>query len=281
MSRTTSAPPPRPGAVEEYFASRMFRWLAPPVPRRGLPDPPEGLAPWRHLSLERRRGGSLSATWYPPVGTFRGVVLMVPPWLEWGRSYFHRRGRIQALRGAGYSVLAMDLSGFGGSKRHHSLYDRDVEDGLRAVRQLVTQGPLHVWGVSSGGYWSHAALSRTHAASGAFFEDVSPHLIEWSERMVARGKPFYRFFRSALRRSYGFLDIRRHAPHLGVGAVAYVGGQRDRGIPPQDTQSLAEAADGEHLLVPQAGHLAAIKLANQEILDLALATFARAEKGKD
>lgn len=279
MAPDTPTPPPRPPAWEEAAGCRLFRALAPRLPEEALPATPEALAPFTEVAVPRRHGpGTLSATWFPATGGARGAVLLLHPWLQWGRTYFHRRGRLEALRAAGYHALTVDLPGFGGSGPATRLYDRDVEDALDELARRAPGLPLHLWGVSSGGYWSHPVLARTRAVTGAFYEDVSPHLLEWSWRATPWGRPFFLFFRLVLRRAYRFLDMRRQAPAMGVGAVAYVSGERDRGVRPEDTRALAAAAGGEHLVVARAGHLASIKRANDEVLALALDTFRRGEQ---
>jgi pimeloyl-ACP methyl ester carboxylesterase len=225
--------------------------------------------------------GSLAATWYPVpdavAARLRGAVLLIHPWFEWGQAYFHRRGRVEALRAAGYGVLTFDLGGFGGSAPPAGLWDRDVEDALAALSGRAAGLPLHLWGVSSGGYWSHMALARGTAVQGAMFEDVSPHLIEWSGHTNALLRPCNSLFRFLLPRPHAYLDLRRHAPFLNVEAAAYAGGDRDRGIPAVDTRRLAELAGAELYQVPGAGHLAAIKEDQEGIIALGLRTFARAE----
>jgi hypothetical protein len=109
------------------------------------------------------------------------------------------------------------------------------------------------------------------------FEDVAPHLFEWGWRETPWFRPCFLFFRAVFRTSYRFLDLRRHAPHLGARAVAYAAGDADPGIPEADVRALAAAAGAACLLVPGAGHLAAIKLARGEVIGLALETFRRAE----
>ena len=43
-------------------------------------------------------------------GEARGAVLLVSPWVPQGQAYFHRRGRIEALRAAGCGqILAVDV----------------------------------------------------------------------------------------------------------------------------------------------------------------------------
>lgn len=279
---TGDAPPQRPGQVEENWASRLFYGLAPRLPRVEQPLPSDELAPWSPLEVPRSatngRRGRLAATWYPAAAPARGAVLFLHPWTEWGKSYFHRRGRLEVVRAAGYHALAIDFPDFGGSDRRRGFADLDVEDALLFLAARCPDLPVVVWGVSAGGYWAHPALARVARRVGvraAFFEDVSPHLIEWSRRVAPAGRPAFGFFELAFRQSYAFLDMRRHAPHLGLAAVAYVSGGEDRGVRPEDTAALAARAGGVAVVVPEAGHLAAIRRAGDEVCGLALDTFAR------
>ena len=276
FSRT---PPPRPSPLEERLASGLFFLMSPRMSWMEQPEPPSGLVPFEPVAVERRRGsGALTGTWYPAAGEARGAVLMLHPWLPWGKSYFYRRGRIQALRAAGYAALALDFPGFGGSGPRGGFLDRDVEAGLDFLRRRVEGLPLHVWGVSSGGYWAHLVLSRVDGVSGAMFEDVSSHLIQWSWRRIPLKRPLYLFFRTFFRRAYRYFDLRRHAPALRLNAVAYAGGEKDPGVYPEETRELARLTGGNCLIVPGADHLAAIKIANQEVIELALETFRKAEE---
>jgi pimeloyl-ACP methyl ester carboxylesterase len=205
-----------------------------------------------------------------------GAILFLHPWTEWGKSYFYRRGRLAAVRAAGLHALAVDLPGSGGSGARRGFLDRDVADAIAALAQRCSGLPLHVWGISAGGYWAHPALSGAPLATAAVFEDVSPHLMEWSWRTAPWGRPAFLVFRHAFRRSYRFLDLRAHAPHLGLRPVAYVSGAEDRGVRPEDTATLARLAGGAALVIRGAGHLASIKRAESEIVALALEVFARA-----
>lgn len=267
------AAPPRPPSWQEPLAARLFFGAGPRLARVVEPDPPEALRPWETVAVGRNGSGPLGGTWYPAQGQARGAVLLLHPWIEWGRSYFHRRGRIEALRAAGYHSLAVDLGSFGGARRQPGFLDRDIELALEFLRQRAGGLPLHVWGVSAGGYWAHLVLSRVPGVLGAMFEDVSPHLLEWTWRMAPWGRPFYLFFRHAFAASYRYMDARRHAAALPLAAVSYVSGERDRGVRPEDTRALAGAAGARCLIIPGAGHLGAIKLANREVIDLALDTF--------
>jgi hypothetical protein len=274
-----AAPPPRPPFWQERAAGFFLRTFSPSLPRIEQPPPPPELGPCERFEIPRpERGGRLGATWYPAPAA-RGAVLLAPPWVEWGQAYFHRRGRIEALRAAGYHVMTFDLSGFGASGPRAGLFDRDVADALAALRERAGGLPLHLWGVSSGGYWSQMLLSRTDGVLGAVFEDVSPHLVEWAANTAPWGWPAFAAFPRVVPDADAFLNLRRHAPFLQVRAAAYVGGEMDRGAPAVHTRELARLAGAECLIVPGAPHLGAIKQAGEEVVALALRTFERAERG--
>lgn len=269
----------RPPLWQEKAGSRLFRALAPNPGDEIIPATPPQLEPAEELDLPRRLGGVLSATFYPAATAEpRGAVLLLHPWLAWGKAYFHRRGRIVALREAGYHVLTPDLPGFGRSQKPKLFFDRDLEDALHYLRQRSGALPIHLWGVSSGGYWSHPILARENDLRAAVFEDVSPHLLEWSWRMSPWARPLYWIFRTFLGRAYSYLDIRRHAAACRGKKILYVGGDADPGIPVHSFEEMRDAAQAELLLVPGAGHLQSIKLAQDEILRRALELFRRAEE---
>lgn len=268
---STSSRPPLP---RERGALRYFRAMSPRLPRFELPTPPRALEPFDLVRVPRPgRPGDLSATWYPPDGECRGAVLLLPPWVAWGRSYFHRRGRIRALRAAGLGALAIDFPGFGDSGPPAGFFDRDVEDGLAELARRAPGRPLAVWGLSAGGYWSHPVLSRRNGVAAAFFEDVSPHLVEWSCRMRPLFRPMFLLFRHLYPTAHRFLDMRRHAERFRVGRTAHVSGGEDPGVRPDDTRELAARARGAHLIVPGARHLEAIKAAPEAVIGLAMETL--------
>jgi pimeloyl-ACP methyl ester carboxylesterase len=269
-----AAPPRRPGRREEGLASRLFYALAPRLPRVALPAPPPELAPWEAVRVPRAVGaGTLSATWFPATAQARGAVLFLHPWVEWGGSYFHRRGRLEAVRRAGLHAMVVDLPGFGTSGPRHGFSDRAVGAAIAALARRCPGSPLHVWGVSAGGYWAHLALAGDERVAGAFFEDVSPHLLEWSWRLSPWGRPFFLLFRRLFPTSHRFLDARLHAPHVRLGATAHVSGAADPGVRPHDTETLAALTGGRAVVVPGAGHLEAIRRDNSGVVALALETF--------
>lgn len=285
MPEEIPIPPPRPSAAQERWANRLFLALSPRLPRVEQPDPPGRLEPWTTVWIERPgRRGRLEGTWYPAAGAARGAVLLLPPWLEWGRAYFHRRRRVESLRAAGYHALTLDFPGFAGSGPVDGFFDRDVADALDDLALRAPDLPLFLWGVSAGGYWSHPVLGNGAAQVGgtrleaAFFEDVSHHLLEWASRVSPAARPFHRLFRLLFPDAFRYLDLRLHAPAMELPRVAYVSGGADRGVRPEDTRELARRAGAEARIVPGADHLETIKRATEEVIDLALATFARQDR---
>ena len=262
----------------------LFRLVGPRLRTEQLPNPPTSLEPFEERRVPRLAGpGELSALFLPAEGWTRGGVLFLHPWLAWGRAYFYRRGRLEGARAAGYSSLVVDFPGFGTSGPARGFFDREVLAAYDALRLEVGDRPIHFWGVSSGGYWAHPVISGATtkalgrppvAVAGAMFEDVSHHLMDWARRVSPAGAAFYRIFQTVVPRAYRYLDIQRHTAVRGARSVSYVSGEKDRGVRPDDTRRLAEAAGGEAFIVPDAPHLGAIKTANLQVIELALRTFA-------
>lgn len=270
----SGGPPPRPSPRQERASQWLYLALSPRIPSIELTEPPASHAPFEHLEVPRSHGpGILSATLYRAPEPAAGAVLLLHPWHGRGRTWFHRHGRIPALRQAGLHALTLDLPGFGLSGPAIGHFDRDVEDGLVHLQTLFPHLPLHLWGVSYGGVWSHMALSRGVRVTGAVFEDVSPHLLEWSWRVAPLGRPFYLFFRTVFRDAYRFFDGRLHAPHLQVERAVYISGSKDRGVRPADTKTLAERAGATYRIIDGADHLKAMKVDREGVLDGVLGTF--------
>ncbi len=276
--RTAVPALPRPSRLEDALACKLFRAFSPRLKRCEQAEPPRFLAPFEHLTIPRQdRPGALAGTWFPAPAPSRGVVLLLHPWASAGRAYLMRHGRIPALRRAGYDVLTGDLGGFGGSSPMAGFHDLDVDDALAFTIERAAGRPAHLWGVSGGGVWAHPSLTRTGDIGGAFFEDVSPHLFEWSRRTTPRWRPFFALFQTIFPNAYRYLDQRRHAPLMRVLAAAYVSGGLDQGVRPEDTRELATLAGAQHRIIPDAVHLRSMKVARTTVVDLALDTFARAE----
>ena len=162
-----AAAPPRPRGLQGRLAFFFLHAFAPRVPRVPPVDPPAHFAPFERFDVSRPDGGDpLHATWYPSTGPARGAVLLAHPWLRHGQAYFHRYGRIPALRAAGYHALTFDLPGFGGSGRARGFWDREIESMFDVLARRAPGLPWHYWGVSSGGVWGHVLLARRDGITG-------------------------------------------------------------------------------------------------------------------
>lgn len=277
MIRGMVQPPARPSEWQERAALRLFRALAPPVQAAQAVSVPPELLPFEERTVRRSHGsGVLSTTWFPAYLSPRGAVLLLHPWVARGSAYFHRLGRIEALRAAGYHVMTVDYPGFGRSGRPSGLFDRAVDDSLRLLERKSEGLDLFVWGVSLGGYWAHPALARSDQIAGAMFEDVPPHALEWSSRVAPWGRPARLFFMRMLPDIDRYLDARRHAAAIDLGAVTYISGAQDTGLRPTETRELAQIAGGSYSIVRGAGHLGSIEVANRAVIRTALETFERA-----
>ena len=284
--------PTRPSPWMEWLGRNLLLALSPRLSaeRKALRPlaPPPALSPFAPIEIPRSSDPGVLNGWFFPAGATagdgepRGAVLLCHPWQPFGQSYFYRRGRIPALRRAGYHVMTFDFGGFStedGAPSPAGFYDRDVDDALAELERRAGDLPLHLWGVSAGGYWSHLSLSRRDKPiHGAFFEHVTDHMIKWSKRMAPLGLPCYLFYQYVLRSAYRYLDVTTHAANLQARAVAYVGGDLDRGAPAKSLHLMAHRAGAARLVVQDADHLDAIRRDGRRVIDLALATFRKAEE---
>lgn len=287
LGTRNDGPPDRPAPWVEWLARRLLTALAPGLePSASREDQPrDRWAPFSRVALRRSRDEGHLEGWFFPAQPRedeapRGAVLMCHPWLPFAQSYFLRRQRIPALRAAGFHVMTFDFGGFGASgPRPKGYFDVDVNDALDELARMAPGLPLHLWGVSFGGYWAHLALSRRdQTIGGVFFEHVADHLIEWSKRTTPWGMPCFLFYQHVLGSAYRFLDLERHAGHLRARAVTYVGGDEDPGIPLDALHRLAHRAHARRCVVRGAGHLDAIRQDGRRVIELAIDTFRKAEE---
>lgn len=211
------------------------------------------------FGVVRREGGVLAALHFPAPSA-RGVVLFGHPGIPPAKGYFHRSDRIPFVRGLGLAAATFDHGGFGESDDPAGLFHREWGDMLAWARRRYPGLPVHVWGVSLGGYFAHHALAEdAEGIATAVFEQVTPDLLLYggSAALTAGGAlaallmPDARRWEAAL----------THAPRLAVERVLYVSGGVDDKVPPADVARLAEAAGpfARHHVVPDAGHIEAWK----------------------
>ncbi len=274
--------PPRPGRLEESLARFLLLAASPPLRRRAPALPSARLGQPRRFVTARRRGcGTIEGDLFRRPGGGRGLVVFLPPWVPQGGSWFFRHGRVEAVLDAGYDALVVDLPGLRRGRRGPGFFDREISALIADAAELVGDAPLFLWGVSSGGYWAHFALSSGARVEGVVFEDVAAHLLTWAHREAPQWAHFYRVFERFLTRAWPFLGIAAHAPFLGVERGLWISGELDRGVLPDETRLVAHEAGGRSMIVEAAGHLGAMRVAPARVLDAALGVFeaAVAERG--
>ena len=251
--------------------------IAPPSPReerilgavfhrafmRGIEHAPQDPAPaeWRAhpFGIVRASGGMLAALHFP-VAKPRGVVVFGHPGIAPGKGYFHRSDRIPFVRELGFAAMSFDHGGFGESDDPTGLFHREWADVLRWARRRHPGLPIHVWGVSLGGYFAHHALAEDeHGVASAIFEEVSPDLLSYPDSGLALGRAFASALMPSARR---WTAAETHAPHMAVEHVLYVHGDADRGVPPAHAERLVHAAGpfARHHVVKGAAHLESWKV---------------------
>lgn len=257
------APPPPPSRAQERLLGRLLRWSftqgfagAPQDP----PPPEWGAFPF---GIPRESGGVLAALLFPHPAP-RGVVLLGHPGIPAAKGWFHRSDRIPFVRELGFAAVTFDHGGFGESDPADRLYHAEWADALAWARRRFPDLPIHVWGVSVGGYFAHHALAAPDepGVASAVFEQVAPDLLRY------RG-PWWRPWRAAdaaarllSPQARAWLPAEAHALHVKADHVLYVYGDRDAGIPMEDARRMLRAASpvAQRHVVEGAGHLEAWRM---------------------
>lgn len=233
---------------------------------RGLYARPQDPAPpeWdpQPFGIPRAAGGLLAAILFPHE-TPRGVVLLGHPGIGPAKGWFHRGDRVPFLRQLGFAVVTFDHGGFGESDAPTRLYHAEWEDVLAWTRRRFPSLPIHVWGVSVGGYFAHHALAapETKGVRSAVFEQVTPDLLGYAGPPWAAWRAAALAARLAAPAARAWLPTEAHALHVKAEHVLYVSGDADAGVPPAHARRLVRAAGplaGHHVVVG-AGHLEAWK----------------------
>lgn len=253
------AAPPVPSPREERLIGELLDCAYLRALRHAPQDPPPAEWGAEPFAIVRPRGGVLAALHFP-VARPRGLVLFGHPGIPAAKGYFHRSDRIPFARSLGFAAMTFDHGGFGESDDPTALYHEEWAAVLAWARRRHPGVPLHVWGVSVGGYFAHHALAADEAGvASAVFEQVAPNLLRYGDNAALKAAGAVAGLAApALRR---WLPAEAHAPRMAAEHVLYVSGDADHGIPLADATRLAEAAGpfARHHVVEGAGHLEAWK----------------------
>lgn len=275
---------------------RLRWWFSLGAPRGSLGKRAQDAPPpaWRgeRLRIPRAAGGTLAAIRFSHDAP-RGLVVFGHPALPAGKGWFHRNDRVPFVLGLGFAALTWDYGGYGESDPANALWHREWLDVLAHARAAFPHEPLHVWGVSMGGYFAHHALAQAPApVASAVFEHVHANMFEYgsgARRLAGRALAL------ALPREVAWFRADAHAPRLRAGRVLYVSGARDAFVRPADADALWRAARAprglgedapagksgprglgedapasapgraEHVVVEDAGHMEAWRLGGERV----------------
>lgn len=256
----SQAPPP-PSPREERALLRLLSGTYLRDMEGAAQDPPPEDWGAQPFGIVRRSGGVLAALHFPHPAP-RGLVLFGHPGIPPAKGYFHRSDRIPFVRELGFAAVSFDHGGFGESDPPAGLHHHEWADVLGWARKRFPDLPLHVWGVSLGGYFAHHALAAdAHGVEIAIFEQVAPNLFRYagarSPDLVAR---------LLAPRGMRWFPCEAHAGHVRAKRVLYVSGGRDHGIAPEEAARLARARpDAAHHVVEDAPHLGAWKFGGEAL----------------
>lgn len=263
-------PPPAPGPAEAAALRLALRWTW----ARGLQHQPQDPPPhaWAAsvVRVPRRCGGTLGALAFDAPAP-RGVVLFGHPGIGPAKGYFHRSDRIPFVHKLGLSALTFDYGGFGESDAACATHAHEWLDALESARRRWVGLPLHVWGVSLGGYFAHHALAMdAEGVESALFEQVTPDLTRYARAAGEPSLPVFRAFRTVAPHAAGWFPAISHAPHLRARRVLHVAGTRDHGIRVEESEALAAATHPPARLhvVEGARHLSAWRDGGAALRDL-------------
>jgi pimeloyl-ACP methyl ester carboxylesterase len=195
-------------------------------------------------------------------------VLLGHPGIGPGKGYFHRGDRISFLREHGFAVMTFDHGGFGESDPPQGLYHREWADVLRWARRRFPRTPLHVWGVSLGGYFAHHALAADEAGvESAIFEQVAPDLFGYRVKGMPHLRTGTLLSKTLAPGGARWFPAISHALHVKADRILYLSGGADEGIPLADARALVHAASplAQHTIAPDAAHLEAWKLGGERV----------------
>lgn len=124
-------------------------------------------------------GSSLNVARRLPVSRpFKGVVILCHPFLKYGMHYFFRNGYDAWLSSSGYVVLAFNFKGFGSSSLGGIAFHDDVSSMVDWARAVYPGLPVHLYGLSFGGYHGLHALGAGRLNLSSVVADSVPPRID-------------------------------------------------------------------------------------------------------
>jgi len=185
-----------------------------------------------------------------------GVVVLCHPLLRYGYHYFLRGGLARWVAGAGFHAVLFNFQGIGRSALGRLCFADDVVGAVGWARERFPGLPIHLTGLSFGGYHAAHALPRLDGAvAGAVLDSVPPRIgnvfrsgpASWLMRALGR---------SPWAAATGTWPIAASLARVWQTPLLLVYGDADEYCPPADVRRLAAAVPAARLeCLPGTGHL--------------------------
>jgi pimeloyl-ACP methyl ester carboxylesterase len=186
----------------------------------------------------------------------RGVVVLCHPLQRYGYHYFLRGGLARWAAGAGFHTVLFNFQGIGRSALGGLCFADDVVGAVGWARERFPGLPVHLAGLSFGGYHAaHALVRLDGAVAGAVLDSVPPRIGN-----VFRSGPaswlMWVLGQSPWAAATGTRPVAISLARVRRTLLLLVYGDADEYCPPADVRRLAAAVPAARLeWLPGAEHL--------------------------
>lgn len=141
-----------------------------------------------------RKGGTLKYIYLQPTGPDQqtpaqtnNIVILSHPISRKGKYFFTDSGRAKTYLDHGYSVLAFDYNGFGGSDRIDLFYWQDVASIIEHVKNRFPEKQITLHGASFGAFHIIRALAHLPLNASVVLENVNKSLLDYWKKWPLTG----------------------------------------------------------------------------------------------
>jgi uncharacterized protein len=237
--------------------------------RRGGPwQPPAHL---RHtpVRFEGNTGAKLVGDWFSAERP-RGAVVLAHPDKRYARHWFVKSGYVEFLLANGYDALTFDFTGYGESRGPATYYHEDLVAATRLAEHWAGGFPVHVLGVSMGGFVAANASPALAHVRSMVLESPYPSFNAW----YGKGANYHamRAFDALFPRTGRSIKADRNFANARPERLLVAYSPRDAVTPAPLSKAVADANPRASALEVDAAHLEF--LADARYRDAVLATFA-------
>jgi len=186
----------------------------------------------------------------------KGVVVLCHPFIKYGMSWFLRSRYQDWLSTSGYHVIAFDFKGFGRSSLGGISFGDDLSTIVGWTQNQFPGLPIHLFGVSFGGYHAIHSLARHHLQiTCAIFDSVPMDLRHFFQKGWL-GLMMRWFGASRFGPITGTNPVLDSLPNIGALPCLFLYGRKDRYILAEELARLSALRPAAKLLFfENCGHI--------------------------